>query len=151
MKTIKSLLILVIIYVATAVSLFAQSGNDTTMTTLLHDFQLSTEKWRSAYNSKDAKNLIPLYTVDADYISSHVAGLEANGRDRLIAYFQNGMNMGGHIDFIEILKMNVSGDIATLFCKYQATNNGVTVVGRNLLVMKKIDGSWLIKLHMTVV
>ncbi len=61
------------------------------------------------------------------------------------------MNMGGHIDFIEILKMNVSGDIATLFCKYQATNNGVTVVGRNLLVMKKIDGSWLIKLHMTVV
>lgn len=92
-----------------------------------------------------------MYTDNADYISSHVEGLEANGRDKLIANFQNGMNMGGYIDSIEILKMNVSCDMATLLCKYQATNNGVTVIGRNLLVMKKIDGIWLIALHITVV
>ena len=150
MKTSKFFLILIIISV-TSISIYAQTENDTASTKLLHEFQLSTEKWRLAYNSKDAKNLIPFYTDDANYISSHVAGLEANGRDKLIANFQNGMNMGGHIDSVEILKMNVSCDISTLLCKYQATNNGVTVVGRNLLVMKKINGIWLIVLHMTVV
>ena len=150
MRTLKIFFILIITSVAT-ITLYAQSENDTISTTLLHEFQLSTEKWRLAYNSKDAQNLVPLYTDNADYISSHVAGLEANGRDRLIANFQNGMNMGGHIDSVEILKMNVSCDIATLLCKYTATNSGVTVVGRNLLVMKKIKGIWLIVLHMTVV
>jgi len=61
------------------------------------------------------------------------------------------MSGGGHIDSIEILSMNVSCELATLLCKYQATNSGQTVVGRNLLVLKKIEGKWLIVLHMTVV
>ena len=74
-----------------------------------------------------------------------------DGRKNVISYFQNGINGGGHIDKIEILSMNFSCDIATLLCKYQATNSGVTVTGRNLLVMKKIDGKWLITVHMTVV
>lgn len=150
MKTTKLFIVLIITSFA-AISLNAQSENEITYEMLFHDFQLSTEKWRLAYNSKDAQNLVPLYTDNADYISSHVEGLEANGRDKLIANFQNGMNMGGYIDSIEILKMNVSCDMATLLCKYQATNNGVTVIGRNLLVMKKIDGIWLIALHITVV
>jgi hypothetical protein len=47
--------------------------------------------------------------------------------------------------------MNVSCDMATLLCKYTATNSGVAVVGRNLLVMKKISGTWVISIHMTVV
>ena len=47
--------------------------------------------------------------------------------------------------------MNYSCNMATLLCKYQATNSGVTVTGRNLLVMKKINGKWLIAVHMTVV
>lgn len=129
----------------------AQTPNEEISAKLLHEFQVSTERWRQAYNSKDAQNLVPLYAVDADYISSHVAGLEAIGREKLILNFQNGMNMGGHIDSVEILKMTVSCDLATLLCKYTATNNGVTVVGRNLIVMKKVKDEWLISLHMTVV
>jgi hypothetical protein len=61
------------------------------------------------------------------------------------------MNLRGHIDSVKIIKMNVSCDLATLLCVDQATNNGVTVVGRNLMVMKKVSGIWLITLHMTVV
>jgi hypothetical protein len=60
------------------------------------------------------------------------------------------MSGGGHIDSIEILGMNVSCDMASLYCKYKATNNGVTVTGRSLLVMKKIKEKWLIINHMTV-
>jgi len=118
---------------------------------LMAEFQKQTDKWEKAYNSKNAQNLVPLYTEDATYISSHVPGLEAMGRDKLIANFQNGMNMGGHIDSVEILSMNVSCDLATLLCKYQATNNGQTVTGRNLLVLRKINEIWIIMVHMTVV
>jgi len=75
----------------------------------------------------------------------------ARGRDSVIANFHKGITAGGHIDSIDILSTNVSCDLATLVCKYQATNSGQKVVGRNLLVMKKIDGAWLIVTHMTVV
>ena len=71
--------------------------------------------------------------------------------DKLIANFQNGITGGGHIDEIEILRMEISCDMASLFCKYQATNSGVTVSGRNLLVLKKVNGQWVIAIHMTVV
>lgn len=118
---------------------------------LLQEFQQQTEKWKQAYNSGDARNLIPFYVPESNYCSSHVQGLVATGRDKLITNFQNGMNTGGHIDSIEILSMNLSCELATLFCKYQATNSGQTVSGRNLLVLKKINGQWLIILHMTVV
>lgn len=149
----KTLMYMAIAFLLWKVSfpLQAQTPNEEISAKLLHEFQVSTERWRQAYNSKDAQNLVPLYAVDADYISSHVAGLEAIGREKLILNFQNGMNMGGHIDSVEILKMTVSCDLATLLCKYTATNNGVTVVGRNLIVMKKVKDEWLISLHMTVV
>jgi len=115
------------------------------------EFQQQTDEWKNAYNSGDAQNLVLLYAEDATYVSSHVAGLEALGRDKLIANFQNGISGGGRIDFIKILSSEISDDLATLYCQYQATNSGVTVQGRNLLVLRKMDGKWLIVLHMTVV
>jgi ketosteroid isomerase-like protein len=118
---------------------------------LVNLFKSKTLHWKDAYNSKDANNLVPLYSSDAQYISSHATGLVAAGREKLIANFQNGMNMGGSIDLIEIINMEASCNLATLLCKYQATNSGVTVIGRNLLILKKINNNWLIVLHMTVV
>ena len=115
------------------------------------EFEAKMVAWQKAYNSGDAKNLIPLYTEDAIYTSSHVPGLEAMGREKLIANFQVGISGGGHIDKIEILKMDVSDGMAYLFCKYQATNSGETVTGRNLIVMKKVNNNWKIVIHMTVV
>ena len=147
----KSFLLIPALLSLLSISLLAQPENTSDSKQLMQDFRRQTESWKEAYNSGNAQNFVTLYAVDAQYISSHVEGLVAPGRDRLTANFQNGMNLGGHMDSIEILKMDVSCDLATLLCKYQATNSGVTVTGRNLLVMKKINGVWLIILHMTVV
>ena len=149
MKT--KILILLTALSFTFIQLQAQTAHEPVPAKLLAEFQTNTMEWQQAYNSGDAQNLVPLYAVDARYISSHVANLEAIGRDRLIANFQNGITGGGHIDSIEILEADTSGQMATLLCKYVATNSGVTVSGRNLLVLKKVNGKWLILLHMTVV
>ena len=114
-------------------------------------FDAMTCRWEKAYNSGDAANLLPLYSDDARYISSHVSGLVAGGRDKVVAYFQAGINSGGHIDSIRIERMDVSCEIATLFCTYQATNSGITVTGHNLMVLRQADDGWVIILHMTVV
>ena len=127
------------------------SQNESEMDSLSKMFAQQTIIWQNAYNSKDANNLVKLYAPDAQYISSHVSGLVANSRDKLIVNFQNGMNMGGYIESIEVLKTEISCELATLLCKYVAINNGETVIGRNLLVLKNINGRWLIILHMTVV
>ena len=132
-------------------SLHAQATGNGTNKALLAVFETNTQRWKEAYNSKNAQNLVSLYTEDARYISSHVDGLELIGRDKVIANFQNGINGGGHIDQITILTARSSGNLATLLCQYQATNSGETVKGRNLLVLKKVQGKWLIAIHMTVV
>jgi ketosteroid isomerase-like protein len=144
----KTILLVIVIFI-TGSGLRAQVPGDANPK--LEEFQLQTIKWKDAYNSGNAQNLLPLYTTDARYISSHVSGLELIGRDKVIANFQNGMKMGGHIDTVEVLSMNSSADLVTLLCKYQATNSGQTVTGRNLTVLKKVNGAWLISIHMTVV
>lgn len=125
------------------------SGSDSA--SVAEHFEELAQKWLRAYNSGDSTTLTSLYTLDAQYISSHVQGLVAEGRDRVIANFQRGVKMGGHIDAVSILSMQMSCDLATLLCKYEATNSGQKAVGRNLLVVKKVNGKWLIALHMTVV
>jgi ketosteroid isomerase-like protein len=150
MKTAK-ILILFIALSFYGIQVQAQTAHESIPDNLLSEFQKKTLLWQQAYNSGDAQNLAPLYAEDARYISAHVPGLEANGRDKLIANFQNGITGGGHIDSLEILEADTSGHMATLLCKYVATNSGETVSGRNLLVLKNVNGKWLILLHMTVV
>jgi len=147
MTSLKTILVFLIIILSGNIN--AQANYDTAK--MFTAFQRQTEIWKSAYNSGNAQNLAPLYTDDARYLSSHVSGLELVGREKVIANFQNGMKMGGHIDSLEIISMNASLDLVTLLCRYQATNSGQTVIGRNLLVLKKVNGSWLIAIHMTVV
>lgn len=149
MKHFIKISILILFVCITSVS--SQESNQQDSLKLAGIFKAKTLQWKEAYNSKDSKNLIPLYSPDAQYISSHVSGLVAEGRSKLIDNFQNGMNMGGFIDHLEIIRMEISCNLATLLCKYQATNSGVTVTGRNLLILKKINNDWLIMLHMTVV
>lgn len=142
--------ILILLFLIGPPSLAQQPGQQDSLR-LMSVFKNKTNIWKEAYNSKDAQNLVPLYSTDSQYISSHVPGLSAEGRKKLIDNFQNGMNAGGFIDSVEIIKMEVSCNLATLLCKYQATNSGVTVTGRNLLILKKTGNDWLIVLHMTVV
>lgn len=154
MRPLNYLLKLIVIIIAVLSPTYAgaqETTNETKHRPDIEFFRQQTERWKVAYNSGDARNLEPLYCEDADYVSAHVEGLEARGREKVIANFQKGVSSGGHIDSIEILKTERSGNLVTLLCKYQATNSGVTVVGRNLLVMKKIKRNWLIVLHVTVV
>jgi ketosteroid isomerase-like protein len=118
-----------------------------------HDDELNeiASRWMAAYNGTDAKHLEPLYAEDAQYISGHVAGLVADGRDKVIANFQVGMQMGGHIDDLIVLSTQVSDTLATVLCEYHATNAGQKAVGRTLLLFRRQNNAWKIYLHMTVV
>jgi len=114
-------------------------------------FNALAQIWMRAYNDNDSTTFAALYTPDAEYISSHVQGLVAHERDRVIANFQRGIKSGGHIDSISVLSVQLSCDLATLLCRYEATNSGQKAIGRTLLLLKKLNGRWLIRIHMTVV
>ena len=114
-------------------------------------FQQIAGQWMSAYNGPDARALAPFYLEDAQYISGHVPGLVARGRDRVVAYFEAGMRLGGHIDRLSVLSVTESCDLATVLCEYQATNAGERVQGRSLLLFRRQGAVWRIYLHMTVV
>lgn len=139
----------------TAIVLFtvvARSQDHTPATSDIDpQFTLLARQWMQAYNAGDEGDLSRLYAPEADYVSSHVRGLVAHGRDAIIANFHDGMSGGGHVDAIDILSVQSSATLTTLFCRYEATNSGEKAIGRNLLVLRKTGGKWLIVLHMTVV
>ena len=114
-------------------------------------FSSMIEQYREAYNNNNAGVLTSMYAEEAEYISSHVPGLVARGRNAVIVNHQRGMNLGGHLDSIELLTVNMSDDLAVLVCRYLANNAGQKADGRTLLVLKKKSGTWLIVTHMTVV
>lgn len=149
MKSLSIKLCFLLLASSLSPALFGQSAAD--QEALKKELRRNVDRWQQAYNSKDGRQLVPLYTEDAVYISSHVEGLVAEGRDKVIANFQRGMSGGGHIDAVEIISMEASCDLVSLHCRYQATNSGVTVSGRNLLVLRRVNNQWLIATHMTVV
>ena len=106
------------------------------------------EDWKDAYNAGDAAKVAALYTEDGYYLSAHIL---AHGRKEIEAYWRRGILAGGHVDFIQPLTVFASGELGYTAGTYQATNAGVTVDGRILLVFKKINGKWLIAAHETVV
>ena len=106
------------------------------------------EQWRVLYNAGDASKVAALYTEDGYYLSAHIL---AHGRNAIQAYWERGIKAGGHIDFIKPLEVFSSGDLGYAAGIYQATNAGVTVDGRVLLVFKRIGGKWMIAAHETVV
>jgi ketosteroid isomerase-like protein len=106
------------------------------------------EEWKNAYNRGDAAKVVSLYSDDGYYLSAHIL---AHGREAIEAYWRRGIVAGGHIDFIKPLETFASGELGYCVGIYQATNTGVTVDGRILLVFRKIKGKWLIVAHETVV
>jgi uncharacterized protein (TIGR02246 family) len=106
------------------------------------------ENWIMFYNTGDAARVAALYTEDGYYLSAHIL---AHGKPAIQAYWERGIKAGGHIDFIKPLTIYFTGDLAYCAGTYQATNADVTVDGRILIVLRKIDGKWLIAAHETVV
>ncbi len=106
------------------------------------------ENWIRFYNSGDAAKVAALYTDDGYYLSAHIL---AHGRQAIQAYWERGIKAGGHMDFIKPLTIYYTGDLAYCAGIYQATNAGVTVDGRILIVLRKVNGQWLMAAHETVV
>ena len=106
------------------------------------------EDWIRLYNAGDAANVAALYTDDGYYLSAHMV---AHGRRAIEAYWERGIKAGGHMDFIKLLTLYYTGDLAYCAGTYQATNAGVTVDGRILIVLRKVNGKWLMAAHETVV
>jgi ketosteroid isomerase-like protein len=106
------------------------------------------ETWIARYNGGDAAGVAALYTTDGYYASAHVL---AHGREEIARYWERGIAAGGHVDFIQPVEIVVSGDIGYLLGRYQATNAGITVDGRILIVARRLQGRWLIAAHETVV
>jgi ketosteroid isomerase-like protein len=106
------------------------------------------ENWIKFYNAGDAAKVAALYTEDGYYLSAHIL---AHGRQAIQSYWENGIKAGGHIDFMKPLAVYHNGDLAYFAGVYQATNAGVTVDGRILIVLKKVNARWQMAAHETVV
>jgi uncharacterized protein (TIGR02246 family) len=106
------------------------------------------EDWIRFYNAGDAAKVAALYTDDGYYLSAHIL---AHGSQAIEAYWERGIKASGHIDFIKPLTLYYTGDLAYCAGTYQATNAGVTVDGRILIVLRKVNGKWLMAAHETVV
>jgi len=106
------------------------------------------EDWRVAYNSGDAPRVAALYTEDGQYLSAHVG---ARGREAIRAYFQRGIDAGGHVEAIRVLESRSDGTLAYATGTYEANNAGQEVDGRIVLVLEKCGEHWLIAAHEVVV
>lgn len=115
------------------------------------EIAFNTEEWRKAYNSNDVEKLAGFYTEDADYVSPHVPGLMIHGRLEIKQNFARGIAGGGHLDSVVVQRSGSSCDLAYLVCAYHATNSGVHVHGKNVLVMKKVEKKWLIVTHASII
>lgn len=116
--------------------------------TAAQSLQRVASEWKAAYSAKDAAAVATLYAPDAYYVSAHVV---AHGRPQIQAYFQRGIDAGGHVDALQILSLGHSGDLAYWVGTYEATNAGQKVRGRNIVVARKIGERWLIVAHESVV
>ena len=126
----------------------AWPGAEAAVASLEVELRSLAEAWRSSYNAKDAAAVASRYSTDGYYISSHVI---ARGRAEIQAYFQRGIDAGGHIDSIELLASARSGDLAYWVGTYEATNAGQKVKGRNVVVVRKVGNEWLIVAHESAV
>jgi hypothetical protein len=54
--------------------------------------------------------------------------------------FGRGIATGGHLDTVEALTAGSSCDLAYMATRYEATNSGVKVAGRNILITGRIGG-----------
>ena len=95
------------------------------------------ERWRVAYNAGDADRVAALYSEDAYYLTQHFVSGILHGRADIQAYVQRGVDAKYHIDSIEVLTTQCSGDIAYVITRYRSTNAGRNDIGVNLVILRK--------------
>lgn len=105
------------------------------------------EQWKDGYNNGNAAKVAALYSEDAYYLTQHYITGIVHPRSAIQAYVQRGIDAKYHIDSIEVLYMDLSGSFGYVITRYDSTNGGEKGFGVNVVVLKKIDGNWLIVAH----
>jgi ketosteroid isomerase-like protein len=103
--------------------------------------------WKDGYNSGNAEQVAALYTEDAYYLTQHFVSGIVKGRANIRAYVQRGIDAKYHLDSIEILITDCSGNMAYSIDRYESTNGGQKAFGVNVVVIKKFADGWRIVAH----
>jgi uncharacterized protein (TIGR02246 family) len=103
--------------------------------------------WIDGYNSGDAARVAALYVQDAYYLTQHYVTGIVQGRDRIQAYVQLGVDAHYHIDSIRILHVACDGGFMYVITRYEANNGGRKDFGVNLVVARKTRQGWRIAAH----
>jgi hypothetical protein len=100
------------------------------------------EKWRQDYNSRSSDQLSLFYAENSEFIYSNLDAYRGN--EDYIAIFQKEKEIGGIVDSILILSMNLSCNKATLFIRYLDKVDRADKKNQILCVWQKIKDSWFI-------
>ncbi len=103
------------------------------------------------YNSGNAAKVAALYTEDAYYLTQHFVSGFVHPRSQIEAYIQRGVDARYHVDTIKVVRLECSVALAYIVARYEATNTGQKVFGVNIIVLKKVQGNWLIVAHESAV
>jgi len=109
------------------------------------------KQWKDGYNNGNAAKVASLYTEDAYYLTQHFVAGFVHPRSQIQAYVQRGVDARYHIDTIDVVRLDCSGDLAYTVARYEATNAGQKAFGVNLVVLKRVQGKWLIVAHESAV
>jgi len=109
------------------------------------------DTWKESYNAGNAAKVAALYSPDAYYLTQHYVDGIVHPRPLVQAYVQRGVDARYHVDSIETLSTVCSGDFAYAITRYRSTNGSQKAMGVNLVVMRKIEGKWLIVAHESAV
>jgi uncharacterized protein (TIGR02246 family) len=119
---------------------FADAADDNALS-------LVAEQWKDAYNAGDPEKVAALYAEDATYLTQHFVTGIVHGRPAIRAYVKNGTDAKYKVDFLKILSTQCSGDFAYTITRYESTNGTQKAFGVNLVVLRKINGKWMIVAH----
>ena len=109
------------------------------------------QAWKDGYNRGEAARVASLYSPDAYYLTQHFVEGVVHPRPMIQAYVQRGVDAHYQVDSIETLFTSCSGELAYAITRYHSSNAGQAAMGVNLVVLRKIDGKWLIVAHESAV
>jgi uncharacterized protein (TIGR02246 family) len=105
------------------------------------------DTWVQEYNAGNADQVAALYSPDA--VLMRFDG-SVHGRDSIVAEFQRSIRGGTHGYSVNSLHAERSGDLGYDTGAYNVTLRDRVVEGNYLLVVKNINGQWLIVAHSSV-
>jgi len=105
------------------------------------------DTWVQEYNAKHADKVAVLYAPEA--VLMRFDG-SVHGRDSILAEFERSISAGTHGYSVNSLHCEQSGDLGYDTGAYNVTLRDRVVEGNYLIVVKNINGQWLIVAHSSV-